>query len=146
MLSLREDLYRQHIPLATGEVPGGIDIVRTKGAGNLIAARELLSVQPDIRAVVDAVEVQPCGSSGRRRRSELGAIPPGAVIGTFVAHWQVAEDLPHGVVHAGDLAQVHPEEWIGENPSCHLRTKYRSRDGRIDPAVGPIVGQGDAVA
>src|SRR5689334_7515960 len=58
-----------------------VELVAAVGSGNLRTVRDLLSVYPEIGAVVDAIEVQPDVIARKLlRQMEFSPIPPGALV------------------------------------------------------------------
>src|SRR5271155_166464 len=126
MLCLGEDLDRQHILVAVGKERSCIEIVRSKGSRDVVFTRDLFSVEPDVRAIVNTIEVEPIYSSRRCQGHKLRSIPPGTVVGAFRTHGEIAEYFSDGIVHARNVAQIHPEERIRKNPGGHLGPKHRA--------------------
>ena len=95
-----------------------IEVISAIRARNLRRVRDLVAVQPDFAAVVDAAEVQPRALARMRgsRRRELFAIPPAAVIGAVLRHGQVGEVVADGIGRARNLAQVHRRNTDREQP------------------------------
>ena len=75
--------------------PGGVgdvEFVGAPGAGHVVGLGDLLSVEPDVGAVVDAVEIQPDRLAlVSRGQGELLAIPPGNGEGTVGRHGDVGK-------------------------------------------------------
>ena len=96
---------------------GHIEVVGAIGSGHWLTIRDLVAVQPDFGAIVDAAKVQPEARilAVRRGRRELRAIPPAAVVGTVGRHGQVGKILPDGIGRAGNLAQIVAEVRIGND-------------------------------
>src|ERR1019366_3038935 len=94
----RVDLDGQRVVVAGPGGGGDVEFKETPGAGELIGSRDLLAVEPDVGAEVDAVECQPERLAPIfRGQLELGAEPPRLVEGAVGRHGRVGEVESDGV-------------------------------------------------
>ena len=128
----RKHLDGENVFAEVEQAAAEIEFEDAPGPGDVVLAGDLLAVEPDVGAVVHAIEVQDDGTSGEAGgQAKLGAIPPAALVRAGVEHGEVGEHAADGVVHAGQLAQVHAVERIFDNAGGHL--------GR-DDVVGTVAG------
>ncbi len=116
---------------------GHVEFVSAPGSGDVVGVGDLFSVEPDVGAVVDALEIQPDGFSGVGcGRGELLAIPPGDGVGTIRLHGDVGEISADGIGDAGELAEVHGEERVGEGFVFDQRRDDRGGHSGVVPSLG----------
>ena len=105
---------------------GEVEFKDAPGPGDVVLAGDLLAVQPDVGAVVHAIEVERNGASGETGgQAELSAIPPAAFVRTVIEHGEVGELAAERVVHAGEFAQVHPVERVFDDVRRRLGRRRR---------------------
>ena len=130
----REHFDRKPIGPAAHRV-GDVELDATIRARDGARIRETLPVEPDVRTVVDAVEVQRKSPAPHRRRNpERRAIPPWdgeCARGLHSGMHKVRADL---VRHPRELAEVHPEERIAVQAIVDKRTSNSRRHRRTIPA------------
>src|SRR5205807_685680 len=96
------------------------------------------TVEPDARAIVDAVEVEPDGALALARgQLKLCAIPPSNFERAVVRHRQLREDFADRVIRARQLAHVHAEVWIGIDLIVHKRRHDQARKNNKPTASRP---------
>ena len=99
---------------------GDVEFVGAPGSGDVVGVGDLFSVEEDVGAVIDAVEIQPDGFSGvGGGNGEVLAIPPGDGVGTVGLHGDVGEISADGIGDAGELAEVRGEERVGKSFVFH---------------------------
>ena len=132
-----EDLYRENIFAVGFQNAGDAQFVGAPGSGDVVGVGDLFSVEPNVGAVVDAFEIQPDGFAGiGSGRGKLIAIPPGDRVGAVGLHRSVRKICADGVRHAGELAEVCGEEWIGEGFVRYHRRDDRGGNGGVVPSLG----------
>ena len=69
-----EDLDRERVARAGLRGLGHVQLVAAEGAHHVLGRGQLLAVQPDVGAVVHAVEVEPQAASGQRGRAASNSV------------------------------------------------------------------------
>ena len=143
----REHFDGHHIRAAAARKRRDVELIPPEGAGQVVLRRDASAVHPDIRPIVDAVEIQPhillrC----RRRQVELFPVPPRRFVRTVGRHRQVRELRADGVRRSGDSPQVHAGIQIGKLILFDECTDHGSRHARLVPAGGRESGQRYRVA
>src|SRR5437868_2997838 len=93
-----------------------------------------MAIQPDVRAIIDAVEVERDALSAHRgRNAESRPAPPWHGVRTLRIHGGVDEVRADRECRTRDLAQIHPEEWITVNAVFNERPDDRGRHRRAIP-------------
>src|SRR5215472_7155223 len=92
----------------------------------VVAIGDLATIHPDIRSVVDSVEMQPHMLPRKiRRQLEFRAIPPGTPEGAAFRHWQGRKVFADRIVGAGDGEQIPSEVRIEILLVSYQRHHYR---------------------
>ena len=83
---LREDFNGQSIQSCARRV-ADVQLMQAKCAGYLIGSGNLLTIEPDVRPKVDAIQMQPNVSiTIAGRQAKFSSIPPGNAEGTVFRH------------------------------------------------------------
>ncbi len=127
---------------------GDVEFVSAPGTGDVIGVGDLLSVEPDVGAVVDASEIQPDGFSRvmRRARRTVCDTTRRPRRDYRVCMAMLREISADGISDAGKLAEVHGEERVGEGFVLHQRRDDRGGHGDVVPSVGSECGGGNDLA
>ena len=143
-----EDLHGKNVRGAWLERICYIEVIGAVSARDLRGIRDLEAVEPNLRAIVDAAEVEPVAAvrGGGGRRGEGIAVPPAAVIRAVGGHGEVSEELTDGIGSARNLTQVIAEVRIGKNAGCDLRGQDGRGDRSAEPILGGEAGGGDCIA
>ena len=108
-----DNFHRKSVWTGPAYLLRDIDLVSSEDANDVFGGCELFAVQPDIRAVVDAIEMQRHVTTGTGAHRELRAIPPRVFERAVGRHRQQCESLADRIRRSRDLAQVHPDVRIG---------------------------------
>ena len=130
-----EDLDRERVARARLRPAGQVQLVSAEGPRHLLRVRQALAVEPDVGAIVDAVEVEGQGSAGPGRQIELRAVPPGVREGALGRHREMREVPRHGISHARQRAQVHARVRVAIRPVLDQGAHHGVGDGDAMPAV-----------
>src|SRR5262249_37585008 len=141
----REDLDGERV---VAGLDGGGDVEReqTPRARDLLRIGDLLTVEPDIGAEVDAVEAEPDDLAVVIRQREGGAEPPGLAERAVLRHGDVGEVDTDVVLHAGRVAEVHAEVGVGVLLRGDERAEDGAARGRGVPAGGAKSNGGEGGA
>ncbi len=105
---------------------------------------EASAVQPDVRPVVDAIEVERDALAAHcRRHAESSAVPPGHSVRTLRIHCGVNEVRADGERRARQLAEIHPEERIAIEAVLDEGAYHRRGHGRAVPVCRTVGGRGN---
>jgi hypothetical protein len=122
--------------------PGGADVSRdlepvaAERTHDLVRSGDPHAVDPDVRAVVDPVEVDPESPGCTIRwKGELGAVPPRGLERTVGWCRQKREALADGIGRPRNPSQVHPEVGIGVLPVLHQGADHGVWNRDLVPAA-----------
>ena len=119
----------------------------TVSAGDVFGVGDFLAVEPDVGAVIDAVEMQPisfCRGGCGGWRGEVGAKPPGTGEGAAFGHVDVGEECFFREIHAGKIFEVGAVGGIGERFVGDQDADYRGGNVGAVPFGGVEAGSGDS--
>jgi hypothetical protein len=120
---------------------GHVEFVVAVRAGDLVGSGDLFTVQPEVGAVVDSIELKARVSPPRYRSLHLLAEPPGHPKRAVLWHWEVRKIFSRRTL-ARDVQQVRPEEGILELTRGDESAQDRGWEvdgvpgGRVDPRKG----------
>ena len=124
-----------------------VELVSAKGAGHAVARRDADAVHPDVRAVVDPVEIQPDRPVARRSRQiEFPPVPPRHAVRAVGRHRQQRELLADRVRRSGNGAEVHRRVRVWIPSALDQRADDRSRYARSVPPLGLETGARNRLA
>ena len=131
-----EDLHRHRVGPAHAREAGHVELVAPEGSRHFVGGGDALAVEPDVRPVVDPVEVKREGAAGsRRRHRELRAVPPRGLEGAVRGHGEEREALADGVRRPRDRPQVLAEVRISVRAVLYERPDDRVRHRHARPAL-----------
>src|SRR5689334_8522410 len=95
---------------------GDVDFIGSECACYFFGSCNLFSIKPDVRAKVDAVEMEPnIFVTVTRGQMKLGSIPPRRPKRAIVRHWEVRKVRPDWITASGYLSEVLIEHRIRIN-------------------------------
>ena len=121
-LGLRDGFNGQHVRPVAHQQRRDVEFVGAIRAGNFARVCDALAVEPDVGAIVDAIEIQPHALAIRTiRRAEFGAVPPRAAERAVLRHGQHGKHFADGIRSSRNRTQVFAEIGIGERFVRHER-------------------------
>ena len=143
-----EDLHGKNVRGAWLERICYIEVIGAVSARDLRGIRDLEAVEPNLRAIVDAAEVEPVAAvrCGGGRRGERVAIPPATAIRAIGWHGKVGKEFANRIGGTGNFAQVVAEVRIGKDAGCDLRGQDSRGHLSADPVLGGEARGGNCIS
>src|SRR5208283_20759 len=135
-LRLRNRLDRDHIYLGMAQEGSHIEFIRPVSSRNLLLARNPAAIHPDVRAVVNAVKIEPdAAPSIILRKAEFGSVPPGTPKWAVLWHWQRREILADRIGGARNGSKILAKVGLGRRLVRDKRRDDRRRHGYTVPII-----------
>src|SRR5579864_5767439 len=91
-----------------GRAASNVEFVGAPGAGDVVVVADLLAVQKNVGAVIDATKIHPNGFAFVALwQGERLPVPPGNQKRAVLPHRDIGKIRANGIVHARKVAQIH---------------------------------------